>query len=190
MTSFDAGNGDDRFTVYSDGQTRFYGGSGNDYAEVVRRQFRKQYWFGESGDDTMISSYGNDVLMGGEGHDSILGGGGNDKIGGGEGADWLQGDTGDDYLTGDEDNDYLNGGKGKDTLVGGAGHDWLIGGEDSDTFDQRDQKGSLNFTDIAEVSFEDGDKIMVNADALVGIPFNGTPQVTNDQPGNSVLAVS
>ncbi len=137
----------------------------------------------------MISSNEHDFLIGGDGHDKILGSGGNDKIGGGSGADWLQGDSGNDYLIGDEGNDYLAGGGGADTLIGGAGHDWLTGGGGSDTFDQRDQRGSLDFTGIADFSFEDGDKIRVNADSLHGIPFNGSPQVTNDQPGDSVLAV-
>ena len=184
----EAGDGDDIFEMRGDSRARFYGGSGNDYAIIINNR-QNQYLVGDHGDDTLISSDGNDFVIGGEGQDTLIGGGGNDKIGGGNGADWLQGDSGNDYLMGDEGNDQLDGGAGDDTLIGGAGHDWLIGGSGSDTFDQRDQRGSLNYTGIADFSFEEGDKIRVNADSLHGIPFNGTPQVTNYQPGNSVLAV-
>ena len=184
----EAGDGDDTYTMYGNTTARFYGGSGNDHATIDSTS-QKQYLFGEDGNDTLISSNGDDVLMGGEGHDYIVGGGGNDIIGGGSGTDWLQGGSGNDYLTGAEGNDYLEGGDGADTLIGGAGHDWLTGGSGSDTFDQRDQKGSLQYTGISDFSFEEGDKIRVNADSLHGIPFNGSPQVTNYQPGNSVLAV-
>ena len=107
----------------------------------------------------MISFNGHDFLIGGDGHDKILGSGRNDKIGGGSGADWLQGDSGNDYLIGDEGNDCLAGGEGADTLIGGAGHAWLTGGGGSDTFDQRDQRGSLDFTGIAGFSFEDRDEL-------------------------------
>ena len=184
----EAGGGDDTFKIYGDGSTRLYGGSGNDHV-TVEYSSQKQYLFGDGGNDTLISANGDDVLIGGEGHDYIVGGGGNDFIGGGSGADWLQGDSGDDYLIGGEGNDYLGGGDGADTLIGGAGHDWLIGGSGNDTFDQRNQRGSGNYTSIVDFSFAEGDKIRVNADSLHGIPFNGSPQVTNYQPGNSVLAV-
>ena len=110
-------------------------------------------------------------------------------MGGGTGADWLQGDSGNDCLMGDEGNDQLDGGAGNDTLTGGACHDQLIGGSGSNTLDQSDQRRSLNYTSIADFSFEEGDKIRVKADLLHDIPFNGSPQVSNYQPGNFILAV-
>ena len=180
----EAEGGDDTFKIYGEYvSTLFYGGSGNDTVTVYSN--KKNYLYGEDGNDILHSANGDDVLNGGYGHDTLIGEGGNDLIGGGSNDDYLWGLEGDDYLIGEDGNDFLIGGDGADLLIGGAGNDKLYGGSGSDTFDQSNQRFSGNYTRILDFSFEDGDKIRVNADSLCGIPFNGSPQVTNIQSGDA-----
>ena len=129
--NIEAGDGDDEYITHDDMTSTFYGGLGNDYANINPTS-QKQYLMGEDGNDTLISSNGNDLLQGGDGQDKVIGGGGNDQLGGGTGADWLEGDSGNDHLMGEEGNDYLNGGADDDSLIGGYGNDKLFGGEGDD----------------------------------------------------------
>jgi Ca2+-binding RTX toxin-like protein len=65
-----------------------YGGNGNDYMEgfgnfsTINEQF-----YGEAGNDTIISLGGNDILDGGSGRDRLQGGDGSDTLTGGAGKD-------------------------------------------------------------------------------------------------------
>jgi len=117
----------------------FYGDSGDDTIK------------GGKGDDTLAGGLGNDTLSGHEGHDRIYGGHGNDTIEGHSGDDDIHGGEGDDVLTdisgnnlihGNEGNDQITvtegnnalyGDSGNDTIQGGSGLDAIHGGEGIDT---------------------------------------------------------
>ncbi len=89
--TLNGGLGNDEMTAVADGEGEGFvmnGGAGNDYMEglgelgTVEEQF-----FGDAGNDTIISIGGNDILDGGAGRDRLQGGDGNDTLTGGAGRD-------------------------------------------------------------------------------------------------------
>jgi Ca2+-binding RTX toxin-like protein len=66
-----------------------HGGNGNDHLTGIGNfsTINEQY-FGDAGNDTIISLGGNDLLDGGTGHDELTGGAGADRLVGGTGFDY------------------------------------------------------------------------------------------------------
>lgn len=126
--------GGGRDTVYLSGEATsltICGGSGNDRLIVNGANFGKDYFYGQSGDDTLGNGADPDelqpkawmTLSGGPGRDALygsflrdrlLGDGGNDIAEGGEGPDRFGMGSGDDRADGQEGKDEIDGGTGND----------------------------------------------------------------------------
>jgi len=115
-------------------------GGGNDWVWASSGDISNVTFFGQDGDDVLVSFEGNDALQGdagndilisGAGNDTLLGGDGNDSLWGGAGDDNLKGETGNDVVVGDIEgesgNDLLYGGDGNDIVIGNLGDDTLYG---------------------------------------------------------------
>ncbi len=87
--TLDGGDGNDTMTAVAQrDQFIMHGGNGNDYMEGIGNfSLIDEQFFGEAGNDTIISLGGNDILDGGTGRDHLQGGDGNDTLTGGAGKD-------------------------------------------------------------------------------------------------------
>lgn len=101
---------------------------------LTAADFKKQWWFGTTGDDEFTGSFapdsiqgygGNDVLSGGMGNDDIIGSEGDDILHGNEGNDDLYDGVGQDVVYGDAGDDefYIEYDSGADRFIGGVGDD-------------------------------------------------------------------
>jgi len=107
------------------------GGSGNDRLIVYGADFGRDYFYGQSGNDSLGNGADPDelqpqawlTLSGGPGKDSLngsylrdhlLGNGGDDIAKGGEGSDLIEMGSGDDWAKGQEGKDRIDGGTGRD----------------------------------------------------------------------------
>ena len=111
------------------------GGTGRD---TLKGGARRNFLFGEDGDDTLtgfapkgvvcFGGAGDDVLSGAAGQDLLFGGDGNDKLNGLGGSDVLRGGAGDDVLDDYERFDFrpINAPLERDLLDGGAGADACV----------------------------------------------------------------
>ncbi len=98
-------------------------GSGHDNVNATQTRV---FFYGNGGDDEVITGAFNDTLEGGDGWDYFQAGGGADTLRGGEGNDGLYGENGIDLLEGGAGDDILDGGAGADTMIGGDGDDQLV----------------------------------------------------------------
>ncbi|WP_144392159.1 calcium-binding protein [Pleionea sediminis] len=110
--------------------------------------FDKEFKFGNSENNTLVSEGLESELFG------FLG---DDKLNGGAKNDLLDGGSGNDELKGLEGVDTLIGGKGDDTLVGGKDSDILWGGQDFDTYEFDRFSGNDTIENIYAVSTGDID---------------------------------
>lgn len=173
------GDGDDTFSIYSDGSFGSVdGGEGVDtlsvnfddvapgftfdassYATIekfdldVRSAARGAQIFGGNGDDRITSS--ETFREGFSGHDTYDGRGGDD---------YIYGASGSDSLLGGEGNDELNGGDGSDRLLGGSGSDVFTGGGGSDTFIWDDESvQSTGLDRVTDFDVDSGDVLLLRA---------------------------
>lgn len=94
-----------------------YGGNDRLNARGFRGESRL---FGGSGNDLLIAARGPSLLLGGAGNDILIGGGKADVLSGGAGNDLLLGGGDRDVLIGGDGTDWLRGGSGADRRVAGA----------------------------------------------------------------------
>ncbi|BAZ40618.1 phytase [Calothrix sp. NIES-4101] len=105
-TNVDGGNGNDELTVVeANGSNNLFGGAGNDTLQVIEGS--RQYLYGGSGEDILISGGSNNRLYGGSGDDKLFSNS-NDSLFGGDGDDVL--------FAGDRGNNRLTGGNGADSF--------------------------------------------------------------------------
>lgn len=129
--------GGGRDTVYLSGEATsltICGGSGNDRLIVYGANFGKDYFYGQSGDDTLGNGAhpdelqpktwltlsggpGRDALYGSYLKDRLFGNGGDDIAEGGEGPDLIEMGSGDDLAKGQEGKDRIDGGTGDDRCM-------------------------------------------------------------------------
>lgn len=174
------------------------GGSGND---TLRGGNWGSYW-GEDGDDTIITGPGNDVIEGGPGNDTINSGDGNDeifggldndfidagnhtdKVLGGDGNDTVLGGAGNDRLEGNGDNDTVNGQAGNDTILGGFGNDILLGDAGADVINGGWGNDAINGGTEADTLEGEADNDTIAGDAgddtIRGGPGNDTLRGNDD----------
>ncbi len=170
-TGFDirGGDGDDRVFGLVYGDTRIFGGEGDDA------------FTGGTGDDLFHGEAGDDRLNGGFGDDELRGGGGEDTLTDNRGADTLVGGDGDDRLSSLEisDNlretiedvsqygDRLEGGAGDDQLISDSG-DVLNGGTGADRFVIRDtdfdEELGLEYEPVTVEDFNPDDDVLFIVD--------------------------
>ncbi len=142
----DVTDGDEAFTVRSEGNTVFVSMPG--VAEQRFDGITHIIGDGGMGNDTIdLWGVGPGITMeiaGGEGNDVLYGGGSTfgqpgdanyrpaAVLHGGEGDDEIHGSTGNDHLFGGAGNDFIQGYGGHDRIWGGTGDDWLYGSAGDD----------------------------------------------------------
>ena len=120
------------------------------------------------------------------------GGDGKDELTGGEASDTLNGGIGDDVLDGKGNDDSIQGGDGRDTLFGGDGNDWIAGdrgydtisgGAGADIFYVGAGAGSDRILDF---SYADGDRLMVDPDAVITLRQFASDLVLDFESGEHI----
>ncbi len=120
-----AGDDDLRCWDNASGDSRMFGGGGNDYLQAAGIQHGLGL-FGGAGNDRIIGTYNDDTIKGGWGHDDLNGDQGNDVIKGGGHGDLIHGGYGQDLIWGGRGADTLYGNDDvgeRDKIHGNAGHD-------------------------------------------------------------------
>jgi Ca2+-binding RTX toxin-like protein len=123
-------------TIVALGKTRnsLYGGGGDDTMEVaLSAQKATNYWYADSGTDTVTGGEATDYYYGG-----VIGAGvvdlgfGDDFAYGGLRASTISGNFGNDIINGSPFGDSLSGGLDNDTITGDFGDDTIYAGDGND----------------------------------------------------------
>lgn len=152
----------------TEGHEDLFGGLGNDHItdEVLAVDVAgtSDRFFGEQGNDTLVSFHGSDTLYGGAGNDELYGGRDGVALYGGAGNDLLRGAAGADSLAGGAGDDTLRAGSdwGNNTLSGGTGADLFVLDRPPGT--ESDGSAWLQGPDIVtDFSVAEGDRVDVSA---------------------------
>lgn len=129
----DSGLNSNRFSAGSQPMTYLLA-LGTDTDNSIVGADERTYFWGLSGNDTLVAGSMGSTLYGDSGNDVLVGRGGGDGLMGGKGNDQLYGRAGNDMLMGGEGDDLLDEGAGHGDLDGGPGNDTLIGGPGADAF--------------------------------------------------------
>ncbi len=178
------GDGNDR--IISDGADTLYGGAGIDILDLrlqgtstnylidmAAQQatlglydigdgltkvngFEELFFYGGSGNDSVIGGALSDILDGGSGHDRLFGGGGADQLFGHNGTFILDGGTGNDTISINGFVDSIYGGDGVDRLnvtgttgLDAAGHEGVVQGVEQIWVDAG--LGPISFSQRSEI---------------------------------------